>query len=133
MTYVRIVLAAGALVATVAAAQAQMMGGHQPPVPMTAAEFAAAQTGQSVQIAVRVERRTRETLVAELLQHESETRAKRTGTHVTLYLPESAPVVMGTAADIVPGAVLFVYGVATKRGQVDVKRAVVDTKFVKVE
>ena len=113
------------------AAQAQMM--HAPPVPMSAKEFAAASTGQNVQIAVRVERRKRATLWGELLDHRTDTLAKATGKRVTLYLADGTPVVMGTAADVVPGAVLFVYGVVTKPGQVDVKRLVVDTKYVHVQ
>jgi len=122
-------LAIGAVLGTTA--QAQM--GHEPPVPMTAAQFLGAHAGQSVQISVRVERRKRATVFAELLNHESAARAKPSGKHVALYLPDDVPVVMGTAAEIVPGAVLFVYGVVTKPGQVDVKRAVVDTKYVTVE
>jgi hypothetical protein len=113
-------------------AQAQMMG-HNPPIPMTLEQFAKATPGQSVQIAVRIISIKRSTLYAELLQHETDTVSKATGKHVQLYFADGTPVVMGTAADITPGAVLYVYGVVTKPYNVDVKRAVVDTKFVKVE
>ncbi len=134
MTSIRTGLAAFALAAALGSvAQAQMMGGHAPPVPMTAKQFSTASTGQSVQIAVRVERRKRATLWGELLEHQTDTVSKATGRHVTLYLADGTPIVMGTAADVVPGAVLFVYGVVTKPGQIDVKRLVVDTKYVRVE
>lgn len=134
MTSIRTGLAACALAAALGSvAQAQMMGGHAPPVPMTAKQFSAARTGQSVQIAVRVERRKRATLWCELLEHQTDTVSKATGRHVTLYLADGTPIVMGTAGEVVPGAVLFVYGVVTKPGQVDVKRLVVDTKYVRVE
>ncbi len=103
-----------------------------PPVPMTAAQFASARIGSAVQIAVRVERRRRAAVTGELLEHESPSTAHVAGRHVSLYLPDDTPVVMGSASDIVPGAVLFVYGVVTKPGSVDVKRAVVDTKFVRI-
>ncbi len=106
---------------------------HVPPVPMTPEDFAKAQPGQSVQIAVRVDRVQRTTLYAELLRHESDTTSKTTGEHVVLYFAGGTPVVMGSATDVTAGAVLFVYGVVTKPDHVDAKRVVVDTNFVKVE
>ena len=134
MTFFRTSLAAAILAAVLgSAAQAQMMGGHAPPIPMTAKQFAAASTGQSVQIAVRVDRRKRAAISGELLDHQTDAVSKATGKHVMLYLADGTPIVMGTAADVVPGAVLFVYGVVTKPGHVDVKRLVVDTKYVRVE
>jgi|SRR5579884_1660594 hypothetical protein len=111
---------------------AQMMG-HKPPVPMSPQQFSQAVAGQNVQIAVRVTAIKRNTLFAQLLQHETDTLSKATTTRVTLYYPDGTPVIMGTARDIVPGAVLFVYGVVTRPGHVDVKQAVVDTRFVKVQ
>ena len=100
---------------------------------MSPQEFAASHAGQSVQIAVRVQRVDRTTVTGELLQHETDTLSKATGKGVTLYLPDGTPVIMGSASDIGPGAVLFVYGVVTTPNHVDVKRVVVDTKYVKVE
>ncbi len=104
-----------------------------PPVPMTPEEFAKMQSGQTVQIAVRVDRVQRTTLYAELLRHETDTTSKTTGRQVVLYVAGGTPVVMGSAADITTGAVLYVYGIVTKANHVDAKRIVVDTKFVKVE
>ena len=113
-------------------AGAQMMG-HKPPVPMSPQQFAQAVAGQNVQIAVRVTAVKRNTLSAQLLQHETDSRSRATATRVILYYADGTPVVMGTARDIVPGAVLFVYGIVTRAGHVDVKQAVIDTRFVKVE
>ncbi len=115
-----------------ATAGAQMMG-HQPPVPMTTAQFEGAAVGQNVQIAVRIERVKRTTLISEMLEHETDTVSKATGKQVILYFADGTPVIMGSASDIKSGAVLFVYGIVTKPGYVDVKRAVVDTKYLKVE
>ncbi len=106
---------------------------HAPPVPMTPEEFAKAQAGQSVQIAVRVDRVQRTTLYAELLRHETDTTSKATGKQVVLYFADGTPVMMGSAADVATGSVLYVYGILTKPNHVDAKRIVVDTKFVKVE
>lgn len=110
-----------------------MMGGHKPPVPMTQAQFSRATVGQMVQIAVRVDSVKRKVIFTELLQHQTDTTAKATGAHVQLYLPEGTPLVMGSATDITPGAILYIYGVVTKPGNVDVKRAVIDTKFITVK
>jgi hypothetical protein len=111
---------------------AQMMGGHQP-APMSPQEFAATHAGQNAQIEVRVQRVNRTTVTAELLQHETDTQSKATGKTVTLYLPDGTPVIMGSAGDIGPGALLFVNGVVTAPGHIDVKRVVVLTKYLTVE
>jgi hypothetical protein len=133
MKYLALALLTCALSGTLAGgAQAQMMG-QAPPVPMTPAQFSQTPVGQSVQIAVRIARVNRATLYGELLQHQTDTTAHTTGKHLTLYFADGTPVVMGTARDIAPGAVLFVYGILTKPGQVDIKRAVIDTKFVTVQ
>jgi len=108
------------------------MMGHTPPVPMTAAQFAAAQTGQSVQISVRVISRNRANISAELLQHQTASVGKRTGRRVELYFADGTPTIMGSVPDIKPGAILFVYGIVTKPGHVDVKRLVIDSRFVHV-
>lgn len=139
MKFFRLVIASALAIATssVMPANAQMMGGamgnHTPPVPMTARQFAGARVGQKVQIAVRVDRRTRTDISAELLEHRTESISDATGKHVVLYFADDTPVVMGTASDINRGAILFVYGILTKRGHVDVKRLVVDTKVVRVQ
>jgi len=109
------------------------MMGHKPPVPMTPQQFAQRAPGQSVQIAVRVRSVQRTTVVAELLVHQTDTLSHPTGQSVKLYVASGTPVIMGAPGDIVPGAVLFVYGIVTKSNSVDVKQVVVDTKYVKVE
>lgn len=99
---------------------------------MSPAQFAQAAAGQSVEIAVRIKRVDRSTLFTELLAHETETRAKATGKEVIIFFADGTPVVMGAASDVTAGATLYVYGVVTKPGYVDAKRAVVDTKYVTV-
>src|SRR5277367_6358261 len=75
-----------------------------PPVPMSPTQFSQAAIGQSVQIAVRVQRVERSTLYAELLARETDTLSKATGKQVVLFVPDGTPVVMGNLADVVPGA-----------------------------
>jgi len=128
----RILIAAGVIaLAQTQYAGAQMMG-HKPPVPMSPQQFSQAVAGQNVQIAVQVTSIKRNTLLGHLLQHETDALSKATTTSVTLYYADGTPVIMGTPRDIVPGAVLFVYGILTRPGHVDVKQAVVDTRFIKV-
>jgi hypothetical protein len=129
----RTLLAASAIALVIPQLAGAQMMGHKPPVPMSPQQFSQAMAGQNVQIAVRVTAVKRNTLLAQLLQHETDTLSRVTTTRVTLYYPDGTPVIMGSARDIVPGAVLFVYGILTKPGHVDVKQAVVDTRFVKVQ
>ncbi len=118
------------LLAFATPALAQM--GDAPPIPMSPAEFAQANPGQSVQIEVRVKRVERSALRTELLASETDTVAKATGREVAIFFADGTPVVMGSPSDVAAGALLYVYGVLTKPGHVDAKRVVVVTKFVTV-
>jgi hypothetical protein len=84
-------------------------------------------------LAVRVDRLVRTALDAELLERVTDSRYRATGKHVTLYLSSETPVVMGSIADVKPGAIVFVYGVATTAGHADVKKVVVVTPYATVE
>jgi hypothetical protein len=116
-----------ALLAVPAAAQ------MQPPIPMSPAEFSNAAVGQQIKLVVRVAALKRTALSAELLNRESDSLYKGTGKLVSFYLPEDTPFVMGSLADVKPGAVLFLYGTATTPGHADVKKVVALTAYVKVE
>ena len=104
-----------------------------PPTPMTPAQFASSATGQSVTLVVRVNRLARESLDAELLDRINDSLYKTTGKRVSLYLPAETSFVMGSMSDLKPGAVVFVYAVATTADHADVKRVIVVTPYVKVE
>lgn len=117
-----------ALFAAVAPALAQM----KPPVPISPSAFASAPIGSRVQIAVRVDRRVRTELRAELLERETDARYRATGKHVTLFAPVATPVVMGTPADVAPGAVVVVTGVVTGKKRADAKQLLVLTQYVTV-
>lgn len=104
----------------------------KPPTPLTAAQFAQAVPGQTLVLAVRVTSRRRDTLSADLLERRDDAHYRVTGTTVELYYPNDTPVVMGSDADVKPGAVLYVHAVATTRGHADVKSATVVTQYVSV-
>ena len=105
----------------------------KPLTPLTATQFAQAVPGQSLVLAVRVTTRERDTLRAELLERRDDSHYRDSGTSVELYCPQDTPVVMGSAADVKPGAVLFVHAVATTRGRADVKQVTVVTQYVSVQ
>jgi hypothetical protein len=127
MKYLVVSILAALLAAAPAGAQ------MAPPVPMTPAQFAAAASGQDVTLVVRVNSFERTALVADLLSRVSDSRYKATGKSVALYVPAETPFVMGSAADLQPNAVVFVYGVATTPGRADVKKIVVVTPYVTIE
>lgn len=109
-------------------ANAQM----KPPTPLTATQFGQAVAGQSLVLAVRVTSRQRDTLYADLLERRDDAHYRASGTTVELYYPPDTPLVMGSDADVKPGAVLYVHAVATTRGHADVKSATVVTQYVSV-
>jgi hypothetical protein len=118
-----------ALLLSPAVAAAQMAA----PTPLTPSQFAASATGQNVILAVRVETAARTAVTAELLERITDARYKATGKRVTLYVPEETPIVMGSAADVKPGAILFVYAVTTTAAHADVKKVVVVTPYAAIE
>ena len=123
------ILIAAALCVPAAPAAAQM----GPPAAVTASAFAAAPTGTTVEIVVRVERRVRSEIRAELLDQETNERYRATGKHVRIFAPPATPVVMGSASDVdAPGAVVFVKAVVTGKGRADAKRFVVVTQYATV-
>lgn len=127
MKYALFLALAGALSAAPAGAQ------MEPPIPMTAGQFANSMPGQDVILAVRVDTLARTALDAELLERVTDSRYRATGKRIVLYLAAETPFVMGSVADLKPGAIIFVYGVATTAGRADVKKVVVVTPYAKVE
>ncbi|HEY4441406.1 MAG TPA: hypothetical protein VGN14_13185 [Candidatus Elarobacter sp.] len=123
------VLSSVLMLGTAASASAQM----SPPPAITAQAFAAAATGSIVEIAVRVQKRVRSELVAELLDEETSERYRATGRTVRIFAPAQTPIVMGTRAEVdAPGAIVFVKAVVTGKGHADAKRFVVITPYATV-
>jgi hypothetical protein len=127
MKYALCLALAGAL------ATGTALGQMGPPIPMTAGQFANSTSGQDVILAVRVDTLARTTLDAELLERVTDSRYRATHKRVVLYLAAETPFVMGSIADVKPGAIVFVYGVTTTAWHADVKKVVVVTPFAKVE
>ncbi|MDQ6929528.1 MAG: hypothetical protein M3126_02515 [Candidatus Eremiobacteraeota bacterium] len=86
-----------------------------------------------MKIVVRVSTVNRTTLKARVLERETDSQYNATGPNVELFFAEGTPVVMGSARDVVRGAVLFVDGVSTARGKADIKKIVVLTGYLKVK
>ena len=126
---VHAVLCAAALCAPAAPAVAQM----GQPTAVSASAFSAAASGSTVEIVVRVERRVRSEVRAELLDQETNERYRATGKHVRIFAPATTPVVMGSPADVgTPGAIVFVTAVVTGKGRADAKRFVVVSQYAAV-
>lgn len=117
-----------ALLASTVPAAAQM----QPPTPLSASEFASAAVGSRVSLAVRVDARVRSIVRAELLDRETDERYHATGVRVELYQAGGTPIVMGTPADVKPGAVAIVTAVVTGKRRADLKRIIILTSYVSV-
>jgi hypothetical protein len=120
---------AGIALAAMLPAAAQMAA----PTPMTLQQYTEAGPGANVRIVVRVDSAKRQTVAATVLARKSESLYSQTAQHVTLYVASGTPIVMGTVADLKGGAVVFVDGIVTRRGHVDVKEAIVFTPYAKVE
>lgn len=111
------------------AAVAQM----RPPIPMTQAQYSRAVPGQNITIAVRVDSVNRTDVHAQLLERVNDTLYTNTKRNLRLFVADGTPVVMGSAADVKPGAVLFVYGISTARDRADAKRLIAVTQYVTVK
>jgi hypothetical protein len=123
------IIVAAALCAAAVPAAAQMGA----PTAISPAAFATAATGSTVEIAVRVQRRVRSELRAELLEQETSERYRATGKQVRIFAPASTPIVMGSQGDVdAPGAIVFVKAVVTGKGRADAKRFVVITQYATV-
>lgn len=105
----------------------------RPPIPMTQDQYTHAVAGQSITIAVRVDSVNRTDVRAKLLERVNDTLYTKTGTTVRLFIADGTPVVMGSAEDVKPGAVLFVYGISTARDRADAKRLIAVTQYVTVK
>ncbi len=129
MRYATLALTALMIGSSVAPAMAQM----RPPTPLTAAQFAGARPGQSVQLVVRVDNIKGTNVRATLLEQIGDEKYKATKQHIQLYFPEQTPVVMGTSRDVASNAILSIAAVATKVNQADIKQVTVITNYVKVQ
>ena len=118
-----------AVAATSTAAPAQMM--HAAP-PLTSSEFFAVRKGLKASIVVRVIQRARTSLRGELLERNADKTYAASGRRVEVYVARDTPVVMGTADDVRPGAVVVVEAVVTGPGRADAKQLVPITRYAKI-
>ena len=112
-----------------ASASAQMMA---PPISLTPDQFHAAPVGKAVEIAIRLRSASRSTLSGELLRRIDDSHYALGGRTVSVFLSDDVPFVMGSRADLTPGAVVFVNGVATGHDRADAKKLLIVTKYVKI-
>jgi hypothetical protein len=120
------------LIAVSALPAAAQMSMTNPP-PMTAEAVANSSAGTKIYFVFRVDRLERTTAVGHVLDPAGEREYRMTPSSLSLHVPNDIPVVMGSRDDIKAGAVVFVYGVATKPKAADASKLVVITPYVKVD
>jgi hypothetical protein len=107
-------------------AQLQM---HTPEA-MSADQVSRASAGDSLQFAARVDSIDRSILHAHVLNKIGEETYADSGKTIDIYEPRTISFIMGKRDDVKPGAVLFIFAVATKPHQADATKIVIDTPYV---
>lgn len=108
---------------------AQMMA---PPPAMTDAAIARAQTGDKLNLVVRVDSFARHTIAGHVLNRVTDSSYTLTKSTIAIYAPQDTAFMMGSTADLRPGALLYVYAVATRPQAADATRIVVITPYASV-
>lgn len=109
---------------------AQMMA---PPPAMTDTALAHSRPGQKVNLVVRVDGFGRHTISGHVLNRVTDASYTLTKSTIAIYAPQETSFVMGSSDDVHPGAVLYVYAVATKPQAADATKIVVVTPYVTVK
>lgn len=107
------------------------MGMSNPPA-MSAAEIAQSSAGTPLHFVLRIDRMQRVTVVGHVLDPAGND-YRVTSSVISVHVANDLPVVMGSHDDLKPGAVVFVYGVATKPKAADATKLVVITPYVKTQ
>ena len=110
-----------------------MMPMHAAPTPMTPQQVASAVAGSPIQFAARVDSVDRATVHAHVLNKIGDETYQSSPQTIDIYQPKTVSYVMGKRDEVKPGAVLFVYAVATKPHQADATKIVIDTRYVTVK
>ena len=105
----------------------------QPPPAMTAGQIDNAQTGTRLNLVVRVDGLARNTIAGHILDRVTDSAYTLTKSTIAIYAPSDAAYVMGSADDLKPGAVVYVYAVATKAHAADATKIVIVTPYVSVK
>jgi hypothetical protein len=108
---------------------AQMMA----PPAMTNVAIARARPGDKLNLVVRVDSFARHTIAGHVLDRVTDSQYALTKSTIAIYAPQDAAYVMGTADAVRPGAILYVYAVATKPQAADATKIVIVTPYVTVK
>ncbi len=108
------------------------MGMGNPPA-MSAADLAKSASGTELHFVMRIDQMQRTTAVGHVLDPVNGNQYHVSPSVMSLHVANDLPVVMGSHDDLKPGAVVFVYGVATKPKAADATKLVVITPYVKTQ
>lgn len=103
------------------------------PPAMSAAEIAKSSSGTQLHFVLRIDQMQRTTAVGHVLDPVSGNQYHVSSSVVAVHVANDLPVVMGSHDDLRPGAVVFIYGVATKPKAADATKLVVITPYVKTQ
>lgn len=103
------------------------------PPAMSATDIAKSSSGTQLHFVFRIDAMQRATAVGHVLDPVNGNTYHVTPAVISLHVPNDLPVVMGSHDDLKPGAVVFVYGVATKPKAADATKLVVITPYVKTQ
>ncbi len=100
---------------------------------MSAAELAKTSTGAQLHFVLRIDRMQRTTVVGHVLDPIGGNDYHVSASVISVHVANDLPVVMGSHDELRPGAVLYVYGVATKPRAADATKLVIITPYVKTQ
>jgi len=103
------------------------------PPAMSAAEIAKSASGTELHFVMRIDQMQRTTATGHVLDPISGNQYRVSPSVISLHVANDLPVVMGSHDDLKAGAVIFVYGVATKAKAADATKLVVITPYVKTQ
>lgn len=103
------------------------------PAAMSAAQIAKSSAGTQLYFVLRIDQMERTTALGHVLDPMGSNGYRVTSSVIALHIANDLPVVMGSHDDLKPGAVVFVYGVATKPKAADATKLVVITPYVKTQ
>jgi hypothetical protein len=115
-----------------AATMIAQMSMSNPPA-MTGAEIAKSASGTQLHFVLRIDQMQRTTALGHVLDPVSGNDYHVSSSVIAVHVANDLPVVMGSHDDLKPGAVVFVYGVATKAKAADATKLVVITPYVKTQ
>ncbi len=105
----------------------------QSPPAMTADQIDRSAPGAHLNLVIRVDSFARNTIAGHVLDRITDSAYSLTKDAIAIYAPSDTAFAMGSSGDLRPGAVVYVYAVATKAHAADATKIVIVTPYVTVK